>query len=520
MLHLSQQQRLQQKLSPAQIQYLKMLQLPVIALEQRIKDELEINPLLEEGVGLEEETEQGEELTQEMEEVAAEEAPEEAGGAAEASGEEAAEIEVEIPPAPPAADLVDDPIEKEIREHQSEEYSWEEFVEEADMAGQRNWQDEEDDDREIPTPATSTLSERLIDQMRMLDLEERLFALGEEIIGNIDEDGYLHRDLRDIADDVSMATGVHYRPEEPEQLLKRIQHFDPPGIGARNLRECLLVQLEMQPNQDPAHRHAIAILTRAYDHFTKKHFDALCRELGITMDELKEAIEAIKHLNPKPGEGTITQDQNYLTPDFFVTREGEDFIITLNDRNIPPLRISRAYKDIILSKNRNGATAQAKQFIRQKLESAKWFIESIYQRRQTMMKVMQAIVHKQRPYFERGPGHLKPLIYKDIAQIINMDISTISRVVNGKYVQTDWGVHELKYFFSEGIPTASGEEVSNKEVKNLIKGIIAEEDPRNPLSDESLMKILRERGYDIARRTVAKYRETAMIPVARLRRKI
>lgn len=516
MLHLSQQQRLQQKLSPAQIQYLKMLQLPVMALEQRIKDELELNPLLEEGMEMEEDQEPTEELEQEVEIVEAKDETDDQ----EIVADDTDAIMLAREGLSSQSEAVDDPIEKDIRDHQTEEHSWEEYFENDDVTGEKHWPDDDEDDRGYPIPSAVSMTEKLLDQLHMLHLEERLFVLGEEIIGNIDDDGYLHRSLTEIVEDVSLAYSYAFMPTEPEVLLKEIQRFDPVGIGARTLQECLLVQLEMMPNHTPMRQLAIDILSKAYNHFIRKHFDDLCREFSLSIEQLKAVMELIQHLNPKPGEGNITQNENYLTPDFFVSRDADDFIITLNDRNIPPLRVSKAYRDIMLNKSKTRATVQARQFVKTKLEAAKWFIESINQRRQTMMKVMTAIVEKQRAYFENGPGNLKPLIYKDIASIIGMDISTISRVVNGKYVQTDWGVHELRYFFSEGIPTASGEEVSNKEVKAIIRKIIEDENPKNPYSDEKIMTILRDRGYDIARRTVAKYREAEMIPVARLRRRI
>lgn len=498
MLHLTQTQRLQQKLSPAQVQYLKILQLPVIALEQRIKDELEINPLLEEGMDQEE-------LQEDIDET---EAPgvEEVVVSDDAGFEEAVVSDTSVQ---------DDYIEKEIREHQDDEYSWEEFFENNEGSAEKNYYDQ-DDDREIPTPATVTMSERLVDQLRMLDLDDRLLVLGEEVIGNIEDDGYLRRNLKDLVLDINLETGHSFTQEEGELVLHHIQRLDPPGIGSRNLRECLLVQLELMPNSSTARIIAIRILKECYTHFIKKHFDKIQQELHITQDMLRKAFEVIMRLNPKPGEGTITSSFNYVVPDFFVTRDKDDFVITLNDRGVPPLRVSREYKEL-LTNRRSGLNTETKQFLRQKMESAKWFIQSINQRRQTMLGVMHTIVNKQRAWFDRGPGHLRPLIYKDIADVISMDISTISRVVNGKYVQTEWGVHELRYFFSEGIPTASGVEVSNTEVKNIIRDIIAEEDTRKPLSDEAIMKILRERGYDIARRTVAKYREALGIPVSRLR---
>lgn len=498
MLHLTQTQRLQQKLSPAQVQYLKILQLPVIALEQRIKDELEINPLLEEGM-------EQEELQEELEDI--DTLPVDDAVVAGAGVLEEA--------LPAESTTQDDYIEKEIREHQDDEYSWEEFFENNEGAAEKNYYDQ-DDDREIPTPATVTMSERLVDQLRMLDFDDRLMVLGEEIIGNIEDDGYLRRNIKDLVLDINLETGHSFTQEEGELVLQHIQRLDPPGIGSRNLRECLLVQLELMPNTSTARIIAMRILRECYTHFIKKHFEKIQQELHITQDMLRKAFEVIMRLNPKPGEGTITSSFNYIVPDFFVSRDKDDFIITLNDRGVPPLRVSREYKEL-LTNRRSGLNTETKQFLRQKMESAKWFIQSINQRRHTMVAVMHTIVNKQRQWFERGPGHLRPLIYKDIADVISMDISTISRVVNGKYVQTEWGVHELRYFFSEGIPTASGIEVSNTEVKNIIKEIITAEDARKPLSDEAIMKILRERGYDIARRTVAKYREALGIPVSRLR---
>ncbi len=493
MLHLTQTQRLQQKLSPAQVQYLKILQLPVMALEQRIKDELEINPLLEEGM-------EQEELQEELDDTDAL-LVDDTIVADTGTLEEAAPVE---------SSAQDDYIEKEIREHQDDEYSWEEFFENNEGAAEKNYYDQ-DDDREIPTPATVTMSERLVDQLRMLDLDDRLMVLGEEIIGNIEDDGYLRRNIKDLVLDINLETGHSFTQEEGELVLQRILRLDPPGIGSRNLRECLLVQLELMPNTSTARIIAMRILRECYTHFVKKHFDKIQQELHITQDMLRKAFEVIMRLNPKPGEGTITSSFNYIVPDFFVTRDKDDFIITLNDRGVPPLRVSREYKEL-LTNRRSGLNTETKQFLRQKMESAKWFIQSINQRRHTMIGVMHTIVNKQRQWFDHGPGHLRPLIYKDIADVISMDISTISRVVNGKYVQTEWGVHELRYFFSEGIPTASGIEVSNTEVKNIIKDIISAEDARKPLSDEAIMKILRERGYDIA-----KYREALGIPVSRLR---
>lgn len=504
MLHLTQTQRLQQKLSPAQVQYLKILQLPVLALEQRIKDELELNPLLEEGQDQEELQDDATDIDLSVD-VDEEEAEQAIAPAAETIVQEKKEE-------------TDDFISHEIRDHADEEYSWEEFFENNEGFHEVNYYDQ-DDEREIPTPSAVSMAERLVDQLHMLELPSDLVTLGEEIIGNIDDDGYLRRDLEDLLLDINLERGTQFTPGQAEEVLARIQRLDPPGIGARNLQECLLVQLELASNHSTARIIALRILRQCYEHFVKKHFEQIKQELHITDEMLKKAFDVIKRLNPKPGEGTITTSFNYVIPDFYIARDKDDFIITLNDWGVPPLRVSRAYKQMLLNRS-SGITSETRQFLRQKMETAKWFIQSITQRRQTMLAVMQTIVEKQREWFLLGHGHLRPLIYKDIAEIIRMDISTISRVVNGKYCQTEWGVYELRFFFSEGIPTASGVEVSNTEVKNIIKTIISDEDPHKPLSDQAIMEILRERGFDIARRTVAKYREALNIPVSRLRTRI
>ncbi len=506
MLQLNQTQRLQQKLSPAQVQYLKILQLPQLALEQRIKNELELNPLLEEGI-------EQEEILQEEPEISLEQEKPETNEPEEIVREFDDAITVEV-----NTSKDDEYLDHEIREHRDEETSWEEFFENNEGAASVNYYDNEDD-REFATPADVTMTERLIDQLRMLHLSEADTALGEEIIGNLDDDGYLRRELFEIVMDVNLEYHLNLSLDDAEEVLKKVQRLEPHGIAARDLRECLLVQLETMPNQSTARIIAIRILRECYESFAKKHFDKIKAELHIGDDMLKKAFDIIRHLNPKPGEGTIEAETNYITPDFFVTRDKDDFIITLNDYGIPPLRVSKAYKQMLTTRN-NRIPADAKQFLRQKMETAKWFIQSIYQRRQTMLAVMQTIIEKQRAFFMYGPGNLRPMIYRDIAEEIGMDISTISRVVNSKYVQTEWGVFELRFFFSEGIPTASGVDVSNKEVKSILKQIIDSEDPKKPLSDQAIMKILQKQGFDIARRTVAKYRESMGIPVSRLRTKI
>ena len=306
-----------------------------------------------------------------------------------------------------------------------------------------------------------------------------------------------------------------------ERVLRRIQRLDPPGIGARDLRECLTVQLEVIQSESPAHTVALRMIQDAYVEFTMKHFEKICHKIGCSTVELKDAIDVIKGLNPKPGEGSssIVED-NYLTPDFVIERDDEDFIIIPNDRHIPVLRINRAYQELMRrgSGKRKEVDRDTRKFIRDKFEAAKWFIASIQQRRQTMMKVMRAIVDLQMDFFIQGPNAIRPMIYKVVAELIGMDISTVCRVVNGKYAQTDYGTFELRYFFSEKLETTTGEEVSTKIVKSKILEMIEAEDKNKPLSDDAISRDMEKAGFYVARRTVAKYREQMNIPVARLRR--
>lgn len=503
MLHLTQTQKLQQRLSPAQVQYLKILQLPTLQLEQKIKDELEMNPLLEEGMELEDEQEER------LEQLQEERDPDEDG----TDGQDDAMVKAKD------SSSDSDTMDKEIRENSDEEYSWEEFFENTEGGASVNKYWDDDDDREMPTPATETMRERLRTQIQMLDFSEDEMQFAEEILWNIDDDGYLHVDFEGLRQDFNLTHDLHLTTQQAESVIRGIQRLDPPAIASRNLRECLLVQLELLPNTSTPRIIAQRILREAWDAFEKKHFDKLMQDLHINEDMLRRAFDVIRGLNPKPGESDGVVADNYLTPDFFIHKEDGEFVITLNERGVPPLRVNRAYKEMLLNQ-RKRISSETRQFLRQKMEAAKWFIQSIYQRRNTMLAVMHSIVDHQRPWFEHGHGHLKPLIYKDIAEDIEMDISTISRVVNGKYVQTEWGVFELRYYFSEGITTDDGEEVANKEVMAIIREIISDEHPRKPLSDQALTDILKKRGFNIARRTVAKYREAMDIPVSRMRKRL
>ncbi|MBN1448572.1 MAG: RNA polymerase factor sigma-54 [Bacteroidetes bacterium] len=502
MLRLTQTQRMQQKLSPAQVQYLKILQLPVLQLEQKIKDELEMNPLLEEGQELEEDQEERLELEQEV-----------------ASSEDETE-EDQLPTK--ERDKIDgerEYLEREIRENSDDEYSWEEFFENNESAASSNQYWDGEDDYDAPLPASVSMREQLIDQLHLLDLTEEQELLANMIIWNIDDDGYLHTDFGELVRDYNLQHEVNLTFDEAEEVLRRIQRIDPPGIGSRNLRECLLVQLEQLPNTSTARIVAMRILRDAWESLEKKQFRRIQQELHISEEMLKKAYDIIVGLNPKPGEGDGIDSTNYIIPDFFITREDGEFVISLNERGVPPLRVNKAYKNMLLHQ-RKKLSRDTKQFLRDKMEAAKWFILSIHQRRNTMYAVMSTIIERQREWFEHGQGHLRPLIYKDIAEEIEMDISTISRVVNGKYAQTEWGVFELRYFFNEGIPTDSGEEIANMEVKSIIKEIIDGENPKRPFSDQELTKILMERGFNIARRTVAKYRESMDIPISRMRKQL
>ena len=495
MLNLQQRQSLQQKLSPQQIQYIKLLQLPTLALEQRIKAEMEINPLLEEGLEEEEDTTVDDEVEGDRNEEV---------GAAE--GEEGSD------------------------DNSADEFDWEEFLNsEDDLYGYKARVDsEEEERRDLPMPASETMAEHLRQQIQFLDFDDNDQLVADQIVGSIDEDGYLRRPLESIVDDIIFNYGVMLDESDVERVLKRVQFLDPVGIASRDLQECLLVQLAAMDDDLPGRDNAVAMLEKAYKAFTMKHFSQIKKKLHIEDEQLKEAFDLIQRLNPKPGEGEFTAAQNYITPDFTVRYVDGSFVITLNQGNTPELRISKKYREMLQSisdeqksgKANSSIDGETKSFLKNKLESARWFINSINQRRNTMLKVMNAIVEIQEEFFRLGEGNLKPMILKDIAEIINMDISTVSRVVNGKYVQTEFGVYELKYFFSEGLSTDSGEEISNKEVKAIIESIIGEEDKQKPLSDQRIASMLEDRGFQIARRTVTKYREQLGVPVARMRKEI
>lgn len=488
------QQGMQQKLSPQQLQYIKLLQLNTIALEQRIKEEIELNPILEEGDSIE----ANEEFEMEL------------------SSKENEESE--------------DGIES-LDEH---EVDWDEFSENTDYDGE-NYSTPVNPDieewRDLPNRYEVTLLEKLEDQVSLLDLNEEEELIAAQILGSLDEDGYFRRELIAVADNITFNHGVFIEEDDVEEVRKRIQLLDPIGIASRDLQDCLLVQLQHADEEIPGRNLAIRVVRDAWKAFEKKHFNKLIQKFNTDEEALKEAFEAIRRMDPRPGavsEG-MEDTQNYIEPDFEVYWRGADqtasgkgeFVISLNQRNVPQLRISPEYTQMWedIKKKKSQPDAQTQQFMRTKIDSANWFIESIRQRQNTLMNVMKTIVALQEDFFTFGDG-LKPMILKDVAERIGMDISTISRVVNGKYVQTNFGVFELKYFFNEGLTTESGEEVSNREVKNILQTIIDGEDKRNPLSDQALADLLNDKGYNIARRTVSKYREQLNEPVARLRKQI
>ncbi|MBS1904829.1 MAG: RNA polymerase factor sigma-54 [Bacteroidetes bacterium] len=514
MLQLKQRLGLHQRLTPVQVQYLKLLQLPAAQLEERIKDELEENPLLEE--------------------ISQEELPEDTLGTS---------IETSIIASTPnesSSAPTDQQRDTEPAPERENDYTLEDFMNdelEGYKVPRAKNHDDEEDREDRGQVAEETLTELLSKQLSLLDLSPRMRVLAEEIIGSLDEDGYLRVPLDQIVQDTSIYYGEEYAMGEPERLLRRIQRLDPVGIASRSLQECLTVQLEAYAEHNPARTMAMEILQDHFDLFIKKNYQILAKKLHMKMPDLKPALDLIQHLNPKPGapSAPLSETQRYITPDFYIekTPDGKEFNITLNERGVPSIKINSAYKE--LTKKGKGAVPnqralpdEAREFINKKFEAAKAFVLAYYQRRKTLLNVMQAIVARQREFFLHGEKYLKPMIYKNIADDISMDISTICRVVNGKYCQCDYGVFELKYFFSEAIPLGGSDEdgeatnelVSNKVVKARIKELIGEEHPMKPLTDDDLAEMLRADGYDLARRTVAKYREQMNIPVARMRKRI
>ncbi len=501
MLNQKLQQKLLQKLSPQQILLMKLLQIPTVGLEQRIKQEIEDNPALEMD---EPDTV---EMTEKAEEVKAEDAGDD------------------------FSDNGTDELEDYAKE---DDYDLEDYMnttDDDDIPDYRlkaNNYSKDDEPHEIPFASGVSFHDYLTSQLGLRNLDDKKYNIGVYIIGNLDDSGYLHRSSEAIADDLAFTQNISTTAEEVEEVLKIIQDFEPVGVGARNLKECLLIQLKkkMEENPSPEVELAIRIISRYFNEFTKKHYDKIIKKAEITEEELKSAIDEILKLNPKPGNSLseTTKTNHYIIPDFTVTNNNGELELTLNSWNMPDLHVSRTYGEMLsdLSKGKKSRKQkEAFSFIKRKVDSARWFIEAIRQRQNTLLNTMEAIIDYQKEYFLTGDEtKLHPMILKDIAEKIGMDISTVSRVANSKYVQTDFGTFLLKNFFSESMTKENGEEVSTREIKKILSNIVESEDKKKPLTDDKLAHLLKEKGYNVARRTIAKYREQLGIPVARLRKEL
>ncbi len=475
--------KLLQKLSPQQIQLMKLLQVPTVGIEQRIKEELEVNPALDEG---------REEVDPDSEEYNEE-------GYGEVSEDE-------------------------------QEFDFDEYIGD-DVPSYKTYSNNssaDNQEKSVPISIGDTFQERLESQLNMQILTPKQGELARHIIGSLDESGYLRREIEAIVDDLAFTQNIHTDERALEDVLKIVQGFEPAGVGARDLRECLVLQLERKTDPTIEQFTAKVILQECFDEFTKKHYDKICNKLEIEEDDLSAALGEITKLNPKPGNSANDSYKpiEHVVPDFLLNVEDGEFNLSLNQRNAPELKVSKQYSEMMehyssIKGTPSKSDKEAAQFVKQKLDSAKWFIDAIKQRQQTLLRTMNTILEYQREYFLSGDEtKLKPMILKDIADIILMDISTVSRVANSKYIQSPYGTFLLKSFFSESLTTTSGEEVSTREVKKILQDLIDAEEKKKPLTDERLAQLLKEKGYNIARRTIAKYREQLNIPVARLRKQI
>jgi RNA polymerase sigma-54 factor len=470
------QQRLLQKLSPQQIQLMKMLQLPTLELEKRIKEELELNPALDEG------EEQNQELSEEN---------------------------------------LDTSTEKR------EDFNYQDYVNDETpyYKTQSNNSNKDQEDFQTPLSLGDSFTEKLVSQINLRIKDEKHLLIAEQIIGNLDESGYLRRELFNIVDDLAFSQNISTTEKELEEVLLEVQELDPPGVGARDLQECLLIQLRKKKKTFST-KTAEVILEKCFESFKKKHYKKIEQKLDVDTTAIKDAIAEIVKLNPKPGNSLIdtAKSVQHITPDFTITENEGILAVELNQRNAPQLRVSRDYVEMIKgyeNSPKNKREKEAVLFIKQKVDAAKWFIEAVKQRQNTLLVTINAILEFQKEFFLSGDEkNLRPMILKDIASMVDMDISTISRVANSKHVATPYGTFLLKYFFSESLTTKSGEEVSTREVKTILNEAISKEDKAKPLTDEKLADLLKENGYLIARRTVAKYREQLNIPVARLRKQL
>lgn len=477
--------KLSQKLSPQQIQLMKLIQLPTQAFEQRLKQELEENPALE-------------------------------------SGKEQTKDEFD--------DIFDNNDEYNDSEKiNAEDINVDEYLSDDEIPDYRtraNNYSSDDEEKNVPYAAGTSFTQHLKNQLNTFTLNDNEREIAEFLVGSIDESGYIRREISDIVDDLAFTQNIYTDEQTIEKVLKIVHQLDPAGVGARNLRECLSIQLHRK-EKTPSIELAINIIKNAFEQFTKKHYEKLIQKFSITESQLKAAIEEIEHLNPKPGGSYAGNNRivEHIVPDFTIRIVDGELELTLNGRNAPELHVSKEYSNMMKgykdSKNKSKSQKDAVLFIKQKLDAAKWFIEAIKQRQQTLLITMNAIMHYQKEYFLTGDErNLKPMILKDIADKIDMDVSTVSRVANSKYVDTPYGTKLIKEFFSESMKNDQGEDVSTREIKKILETVIEKEDKRKPLTDDKLSKILKEKGYPIARRTVAKYREQLDIPVARLRKKI
>jgi RNA polymerase sigma-54 factor len=473
-------QKLEQRLSPQQIQLMKLLQVPTMELEQRIKQEIEENPALEEGLDtVEDDFANEEDYTEEL----------------------------------------DASTDFDLSEYMDDDS--------PDYKTQVNNRSNDDEEYFVPLSGEQSFQEKLIEQLHLLDLDDTQFSIADIIIGNLDESGYLNRTVYAIVDDLAFSANIYVTEEQVEEVLALVQELDPAGVGARDLRECLLLQLKRTQSGDITRFTAKKIIEDHFEEFIKKHYDKIQLKLEIEDQDLKEAIDEILKLNPKPG-GSMKESakpMQQITPDFTVLEFEGKLELSIHGRNAPDLKVSREYENMLRGYSEGAKTSksdkEAVSFVKQKLENAKWFIDAIKQRQNTLFVTMTAIMNYQRAFFLTGDEtNLRPMILKDIAELVGLDISTVSRVANSKYVQTNYGIFSLKYFFSESMSKDTGEEVSTREVKKILSEAIQGEEKNKPLTDDKLTLILQEKGYNIARRTVAKYREQLNYPVARLRKEL
>lgn len=502
-----------QKLSPQQIQLMKLLQVPTAMLDQRIQEELEANPALEDSK---------DDLNKEEEDNSSDVIDEELYGREERDTEDSINEDAER--------QEDNSLEDYLEDYMNDD--------EPSYKYEINNYSVDDEDKSMPIAVESSFHEHMNQQLGLLDLDERETQIAEQIIGSIDEDGYLRREPAALTDDLMFAQNIDVTEREVLHVLKKVQSFEPAGVGARDLQECLMLQLDRKiGSRDVSENYsdedvrylklAYTIIEKYFEEFSKKHYNKLLRQLSLYRDDLRLATEEILKLNPKPGSvyaPSSNLKKQYIVPDFIIETKSGELELMLNNRNAPELRVNNQYKEMLQSYSadkKNKQQREAAMFVKQKIDAARWFIDAIKQRQNTMMKTMYTIMQYQYDYFLTGDEkRLRPMILKDIAEITGLDISTVSRVANSKYVQTEFGIKRLKDFFSESLQTTSGEEVSTREVKKILTEIISTENKRKPYSDEKLKNMLQEKGYNIARRTVAKYREQLGIPVARLRKEI